>query len=749
MAETTIGLAGNPNCGKTTLFNELTGSNGYVGNWPGVTVEKKQAAWRANRDVTFVDLPGIYSLSPYTPEEVVSRDYLVGERPDAVIDLVDVTNLERNLYLTTQLLEAGRPVVVGLNMCDLLKERGDVIDTAALSDRLGVPVVEVSALRKTNLDALVNKAVAAGRAGAVQPGVPCFSPEVEDALGKIAAIVSGSCDANLVRWYSVKVFERDAEAVKALHLSSAQLNQAEKIVQAVEKSRGDDAESIITSDRYDWIGEVMASCVKKAPKKLSLSERIDKVVTSRVLGLPIFVAVMFVVYYIAVSTVGDWGTVWANDEVFGEGWELFGMAIPSIPAVVEGWLTAAGASDMVSSLVLDGIVGGVGSVLGFIPQMLVLFMMLAFLEDCGYMSRVAFVMDRLFRRFGLSGKSFIPFLISSGCGVPGVMATKTIENEKDRRMTAMLTTMIPCGAKTPIIALVMGVLVGGADAWWVAPMFYFLGLAAIVVSALMLKKTKMFAGEPAPFVMELPDYHLPALKSWWLHVWERISAYLKKAATIIFAACVVVWFLSSFGFASWEGGDGSFGFLASLPGAPEYSADYSLLAIVAGAIAWIFAPLGADSWQTTAASINALIAKENLVSTFGTIFGLGEATEGDPVMWQAFAAMFTDGAGVMHAGAMCAFVAFNMLDAPCFAAIGTIRRQMDSPKWFWFAIGYQCVFAWCVGLIINQLWELFALGNFGVWTVVAFALLAGMVFQIVRPMPKTERTDEKVLAQLA
>ena len=749
MSETTIGLAGNPNCGKTTLFNELTGSNGYVGNWPGVTVEKKQAVWRADKGVTFVDLPGIYSLSPYTPEEVVSRDYIVGERPDAVINLVDVTNLERNLYLTTQLLEAGRPVVVGLNMCDLLKEKGDVIDTAALSKRLGAPVVEVSALRNTNLDALVNKAVAAGQAGKVQSGARCFSPEVEDALGKIAQIVSGSCDANLVRWYSIKVFERDAEAVKALHLSSAQLGQAEKIIKAVETSRDDDAESIITSDRYDWIASVMDACVKKAPKKLSMSERIDKVVTSRVLGLPIFVAVMFVVYYIAVSTVGDWGTVWANDEVFGEGWELFGMAIPSIPAVVEGWLTAAGASDMVSSLVLDGIVGGVGSVLGFIPQMLVLFMMLAFLEDCGYMSRVAFVMDRLFRRFGLSGKSFIPFLISSGCGVPGVMATKTIENEKDRRMTAMLTTMIPCGAKTPIIALVMGVLVGGADAWWVAPMFYFLGLAAIVVSALMLKKTRMFAGEPAPFVMELPDYHLPALKSWWLHVWERISAYLKKATTIIFAACVIVWFLSSFGFAGWEGGDGSFGFLASLPGAPEYSADYSLLAIVAGAISWIFAPLGADSWQATAASINALIAKENLVSTFGTIFGLGEATEGDPVMWQAFAAMFTDASGILHVGAMCAFVAFNMLDAPCFAAIGTIRRQMDSPKWFWFAIGYQCVFAWAVGLIINQLWELFALGNFGVWTVVAFVLLAGMIFQLVRPMPREERSDEKVLAQLA
>ncbi len=743
------GLAGNPNCGKTTLFNELTGSNGYVGNWPGVTVEKKQATWRADRSVTFVDLPGIYSLSPYTPEEVVSRDYIVGERPDAVINLVDVTNLERNLYLTTQLIEAGRPVVVGLNMCDLLKDRGDVIDTAALSKRLGVPVVEVSALRNTNLDALVKKAVAAGKADKAPTGARCFSPEVEDALAQIAGIISGSCDANLVRWYSIKVFERDAEAVKALHLSGAQLGQAEKIIKTVETSRDDDAESIITSDRYDWIGEVMAACVKKAPKKLSMSEKIDRVVTSRVLGLPIFVAVMFVVYYIAVSTVGDWGTVWANDEVFGEGWELFGMAIPSIPAVVEGWLTAAGASDMVSSLVLDGIVGGVGSVLGFIPQMLVLFMMLAFLEDCGYMSRVAFVMDRLFRRFGLSGKSFIPFLISSGCGVPGVMATKTIENEKDRRMTAMLTTMIPCGAKTPIIALVMGVLVGGADAWWVAPMFYFLGLAAIVVSALMLKKTRMFAGEPAPFVMELPDYHLPALKSWWLHVWERISAYLKKAATIIFAACVIVWFLSSFGFASWEGGDGSFGFLASLPGAPEYSADYSLLAIVAGAIAWIFAPLGADSWQATAASINALIAKENLVSTFGTIFGLGEATEGDPVMWQAFAAMFTDGAGVMHAGAMCAFVAFNMLDAPCFAAIGTIRRQMDSPKWFWFAIGYQCVFAWCVGLIINQLWELFVLGNFSAWTVVAFVLLAGMIFQIARPMPKTEAASEKILPHLA
>ena len=887
MAETMIGLAGNPNCGKTTLFNELTGSNGYVGNWPGVTVEKKQAAWRADKSVTFVDLPGIYSLSPYTPGEVVSRDYIVGERPDAVINLVDVTNLERNLYLTTQLLEAGRPVVVGLNMCDLLKERGDVIDAAALSQRLGVPVVQVSALRNTNLDELVRKAVSAGQAGSTQAGARCFSAEVEEALEKIAKIVSGSCDANLVRWYSVKVFERDADAVKQLHLSGAQLDQAEKVIEAVEKARDDDAESIITSDRYDWIAETMGVCVKKAPKRLSMSERIDKVVTNRVLGLPIFVAVMFVVYYLAVSTVGTWGTDWANDGVFGDGWlwnpadqaayetateeydagyygdkidgflaaadaagldtadvsdavaalaedpedadaqavvtdfvaeagaagivatdvpmhdgdgnfldaneevvtridangdpvladgqelavidavtaadfadavaaqesapalEDYGSFVPSVPSVIEGWLAAAGASEFVTALVLDGIVAGVGAVLGFIPQMLVLFVLLCFLEDCGYMSRVAFVMDRVFRRFGLSGKSFIPMLISSGCGVPGVMATKTIENEKDRRMTAMLTTMIPCGAKTPIIALVMGVLIGGSDAWWVAPMFYFLGLAAIIVSALMLKKTRMFAGDPAPFVMELPNYHLPTLKSWWLHVWERISAYLKKATTIIFAASVVVWFLLEFGFANWEGGNGAFGFLSLMDGVPEYYTDYSLLAIVGNAVAWIFAPLGADTWQAAAASINALIAKENLVSTFAVIYGIGDATENSVTMWSGFAGMFTDASGILHVGAMCAFVAFNMLDAPCFAAIGTIRRQMDSPKWFWFAIGYQCVFAWVVGLIINQLWELFALGNFGVWTVVAFVLLAGMIFQIARPMPRDERKDEKILSDLS
>jgi len=889
MAETFIGLAGNPNCGKTTLFNELTGSNGYVGNWPGVTVEKKQAKWRADKDVTFVDLPGIYSLSPYTPEEVVSRDYIVNERPDALINLVDVTNLERNLYLTTQVLEAGRPVVVGLNMCDLLAQRGDKVDTAKLSERLGVPVLEVSALHNDGVDELVRAAVAAKTPAR---GVKCFSAEVESALEQIASLISGACDSNLLRWYSIKVFERDADAIRPLGLTKEQLAAIEPVIKAVEDARDDDSESIITSDRYDWISETMAACVVKAPKKLTTSEKIDKVVTNRILGLPIFVCVMVLVYYIAISTVGTAATDWVNDNLFGDGFFVNGAGqeqyeadtedwasnsygdqvdgylaaaedagidtadvsdaiaaladdpedadamatvedfaaeadaedvvatdvpvhdedgnflltetdeegnnvavtsvdadgepvleagqslevidsvdadqfvaavegtteepaaedydgyVASIPGAVEGWLDDAGASDIVKSLVIDGIIGGVGSVLGFIPQMFVLFVLLCFLEDCGYMSRVAFVMDRVFRRFGLSGKSFIPMLISSGCGVPGVLATKTIENEKDRRMTAMLTTMIPCGAKTPIIALVMGVLIGGSDAWWVAPMFYFMGIAAIIVSAIMLKKTKPFAGEPAPFVMELPNYHFPTIKSWWLHVWERVSAYIKKAGTIIFAAAVGIWFLSNFGFASWDGGNGAFGFLQGMDGAGDDYMDFSLLAAVGGFIGIIFAPLGADTWQAAAASISALIAKENLVGTFGALYGLGDATENSVSMWQGFAGMFTDPQGVLHAGAMCAFVAFNMLDAPCFAAIGTIRRQMDDKKWFWFAIAYQCVFGWCIGLIINQLWELFVLGNFGFWTVVAFVVLAGILFQLFRPTPKWDKKDDKILTDL-
>ena len=889
MAQTFIGLAGNPNCGKTTLFNELTGSNGYVGNWPGVTVEKKQAKWRADKDVTFVDLPGIYSLSPYTPEEVVSRDYIVNERPDALIDLIDVTNLERNLYLTTQVLEAGRPVVIGLNMCDLLKERGDVVDVAKLSERLGVPVLEVSALHNQGVDELVHAACAAKKPAT---GTKCFTAEVEDALSQIAEKISGNCDADLSRWYSIKVFERDAEAIKPLGLSKEQLAAIEPIIKAVEESRDDDSESIITSDRYDWIADTMAACVKKAPKKLTTSEKIDKIVTNRILGLPIFVCIMVLVYYISISTVGTAATDWVNDNLFGDGFFVNGASqeqyeadeeewadnhysdqvdgfiaaadeaglatedvndavsalaedpedadamatvedfaaeakaadvvatdvpvhdedgnfllaaededadpevvtnldadgepvleagqqlevidsvdpdafvaavegtteepsasdydgfVPSIPDAVSGWLEDAGASDVVKSLVIDGIIGGVGSVLGFIPQMFVLFVLLCFLEDCGYMSRVAFVMDRVFRRFGLSGKSFIPMLISSGCGVPGVLSTKTIENEKDRRMTAMLTTMIPCGAKTPIIALVMGVLIGGSDAWWVAPMFYFMGIAAIIISAIMLKKTKPFQGEPAPFVMELPNYHFPTIKSWWLHVWERVSAYIKKAGTIIFAAAVVVWFLSNFGFANWDGGNGAFGFLSAMDGAGDDFMDYSLLAAIGGFLGIIFAPLGADTWQATAASISALIAKENLVSTFGALYGLGDATENSVSMWQGFAAMFTDPQGVLHAGAMCAFVAFNMLDAPCFAAMGTIRRQMDDAKWFWFAIGYQCVFGWVIGMMINQFYELIVFGNFGFWTVVAFIALAGILFQLFRPAPKWDKKDDKILTDL-
>ena len=850
-----IALAGNPNCGKTTLFNALTGSNGYVGNWPGVTVEKKEANWRKDKQITFTDLPGIYSLSPYSPEEVVSRDYLIKNRPSAVIDLVDSTNLERNLYLATQILECGLPVVLGLNMLDLLEKSGDRIDVSALSRELGCEVVQVSALRETNVDDLVNKAVEAGKAGTAPAPARVFSDEVEAALAKIEKGIAGKCDVSLNRWFAIKVFERDAAAIEPLGLSNAELEAFEADIKAVETARDDDAESIITSDRYEWIARVMDACVVKAPKKLTTSEKIDKVVTNRVLGLPIFVAVMFLVYYIAISTVGTAGTDWVNDNLFSDGFfvnsagqeqyeadaeefadnhygdQISGFIaaaeddgivteegatevsdavdalaedpedadseaivdgfvasaadvtakdvvitdedgndtedtipavtaddflaavdaqseepdpadydgyVPSIPGAVEGWLDDAGASDAVKSLVIDGVIGGVGSVLGFIPQMFVLFVLLCFLEDCGYMSRVAFVMDRVFRRFGLSGKSFIPMLVSSGCGVPGVLATKTIENEKDRRMTAMLTTMIPCGAKQPIIALVMGVLIGGSDGWWIAPMFYFLGVAAIIISGIMLKKTKAFAGEPTPFVMELPSYHFPSIKSWWLHIWERVSAYIKKAGTIIFAAAVVVWFLSNFGF-----DNGAFGFLA------DGDVEKSLLKVIAGSISWLFAPLGADNWMATAASINALIAKENLVSTFGVLFGLGDATENSLSMWSGFAGMFTDASGIMHAGAMCAFVAFNMLDAPCFAAIGTIRKQMDDPKWFWFAIAYQCGFGWVVGLIINQLWELVVLGNFGFWTVVAFAALAGILFMLFRPAPKYDGKDEHILDSLS
>ncbi|HJG36623.1 ferrous iron transport protein B [Enorma phocaeensis] len=721
-----VALAGNPNCGKTTLFNLITGQNGYVGNWPGVTVEKKEAKLSRDKSVTVTDLPGIYSLSPYSPEERVSRDYLMSGEPDVVIQLLDATNLERNLYLALQVIETGLPVVVALNMADLVEKSGDKIDTAALSKKLGAPVVMVSALRNTGIDELI---AAAKRAAATKGSVAehTFDSAIEDVLGKIEAELPGSVTTNKRRYYAVKLFERDNEAARAINLTKAAAEKVEALIAQCEQDCDDDAESIITGERYAVIAHIMDECVKKAPATMSISEKIDRVVTNRILGLPLFVIIMWAVYSIATSAdaFGTAGTDWVNDNLFGEGFELFGMALPSIPAAIEGFLTSVGASDLVSSLVLDGIVAGVGAVLGFIPQMFVLFVLLAFLEDCGYMARVAFVMDRVFRRFGLSGKSFIPMLVSTGCGVPGVLATKTIENEKDRRMTVMTTTFIPCGAKLPVIALIMGALVGEGEASWIAPLFYFLGVVAVIVSGIMLKKTRLFAGRPTPFVMELPSYHFPSLKSWWLHVWERVSAYIKKAFTIIFASTIVVWFLMNFGVY-----EGVFGFLPEITGGLEEFTEFSILAMIGRAIGWIFIPLGFDSWETTAMSISGLVAKENLVGIASTILAVGDDTGLSPELWVAFGGLFPT------AGAIAAFGAFNLLCAPCFAAMGTIRAQMNSGRWTAIAIGYECAFAWVVGLIINQMYNLIALGQVGIWTFVAFAFIAAILFQLFRPMPK-------------
>ena len=737
-----IALAGNPNCGKTTLFNQITGQNGYVGNWPGVTVEKKEAKLSADKSVTITDLPGIYSLSPYSPEERVSRDYLMSGEPDVVIQVVDATNLERNLYLALQVIETGLPVVVALNMADLVEKNGDKIDTEALSKSLGCPVVMISALKNRGLDNLIAKAKqAAGSASGKTPHK--FDSAIEDVLDHIEGQLPGSVPAHKRRYYAVKLFERDADATKLVNLTKGAADRVEELIAKCEQDCDDDAESIITGERYAVIAHIIDGCLKKAPARMSTSEKIDRIVTNRILGLPIFLLIMYVVYYLAISTFGTAGTDWVNDNLFGEGFELFGIACPSIPMVVEGWLTSLGASDLVISLVNDGIVAGVGAVLGFIPQMFVLFILLSFLEDCGYMARVAFVMDRVFRRFGLSGKSFIPMLVSTGCGVPGVLSTKTIENEKDRRMTVMTTTFIPCGAKLPIIALLMGALVGDAESTWIAPLFYFLGVVAVIVSGIMLKKTKLFAGRPTPFVMELPSYHFPSLKSWWLHIWERVSAYVKKAFTIIFASTIVVWFLSNFGVASWDGGTGAFGFLPAMEGVPEEFTDYSVLAMLGGAIAWIFAPLGFSTWQATAMSITGLVAKENVIATAASLLHIADAGETDPALWQAFAAMFPS------AGAIAAFGAFNLLCAPCFAAMGTIRAQMNSGKWTAIALGYECAFAWVVGLIINQLYNLIVLGEFGLWTVVAFAFIALILFQLFRPMPKGAMGEDDGVAPAA
>ena len=756
-----VALAGNPNCGKTTLFNLITGANGYVGNWPGVTVEKKEAKLLSDKNVTITDLPGIYSLSPYSPEEQCSRDYLMSGEPDLVVQVVDATNLERNLYLALQVIETGLPVVVALNMADLVEKNGDKIDTDKLSKKLGCPVMMISALKNKGITELFEQ-VKKSAASKGQVPEHKFDSSIEDVLDHIENNLPASVPANKRRYYAVKLFERDADACKLINLTKEKAARVEQLVAQCEQDCDDDAESIITGERYGVIAHIIDECMTKAPAKMSTSEKIDRVVTNRILGLPIFVVIMFCVYYIAVSTLGGTVTDFTNDQLFGtDGWYVLGQGrdaydaaveaagdnadsvdpaqygpyVPGITTAVHDALVAGGTEDggLVDSLVCDGIVAGIGAIMGFVPQMFLLFVMLSFLEDCGYMARVAFIMDRVFRRFGLSGKSFIPMLVSSGCGVPGVMATKTIENGKDRRMTVMTTTFIPCGAKLPIIALLMGSIIGDSSttAAWISPLFYFLGVFAVIASGLMLKKTKLFAGRPTPFVMELPAYHFPAIRSWALHVWERCFAFIKKAGTVIFASTVVVWFLSNFG-----SYNGAFGYLPSMEGIPEEFMDYSVLAMFGNLVAWIFAPLGFSTWQATALTVSGLVAKENVVATAGSLLSVADAGETDPSLWTAFAAMFPT------MGACVAFGAFNLLCAPCFAAIGTIRNQMNSGKWTAIAIGYECAFAWVIGLFINQFYNLLVLGQFGIWTVVAIVLLAAMLFQIFRPMPKHAWTDE-------
>ena len=733
-----VALAGNPNCGKTTLFNLITGANGYVGNWPGVTVEKKEAKLLSDKNVTITDLPGIYSLSPYSPEEQCSRDYLMSGEPDVVVQVVDATNLERNLYLALQVIETGLPVVVALNMADLVEKNGDKIDTDKLSKKLGCPVMMISALKNKGIKELFEQVK---KSAASKDQVPehKFDSSIEDVLDHIENNLPASVPANKRRYYAVKLFERDADACKLINLTKEKAARVEQLVAQCEQDCDDDAESIITGERYGVIAHIIDECLTKAPAKMSTSEKIDRVVTNRILGLPIFVVIMFCVYYIAVSTLGGTVTDFTNDQLFGtDGWYVLGQGrdaydaaveaagdnaaqygpyVPGITTVVHDALVAGGTEDggLVDSLVCDGIVGGLGAIFGFVPQMFLLFVMLSFLEDCGYMARVAFIMDRVFRRFGLSGKSFIPMLVSSGCGVPGVMATKTIENEKDRRMTVMTTTFIPCGAKLPIIALLMGSIIGDSSttAAWISPLFYFLGVFAVIASVLMLKKTKLFAGRPTPFVMELPAYHFPAIRSWALHVWERCWAFIN--------------------FGSYNG---SFGFLPAMDGIPEEFMDYSVLAMLGNLVAWIFAPLGFSTWQATALTVSGLGAKENGVATAGSLLSVADAGETDPSLWTAFAGMFPT------MGACVAFGAFNLLCAPCFAAIGTIRNQMDSGKWTAIAIGYECAFAWVIGLFINQFYNLLVLGQFGIWTIVAIVLLVAMLFQIFRPMPKHAWTDE-------
>ena len=795
-----IALAGNPNCGKTTLFNALTGSNQFVGNWPGVTVEKKEGRLKKHDDVVIMDLPGIYSLSPYTLEEVVARNYLIDERPDAILNIVDGTNLERNLYLTTQLTELGIPVVMAVNMMDIVRKSGDQINIGQLSQQLGCKVVEISALKGDGVMAAAEAAIEAAKSTKTVP-MHTFSGPVEHAIAHIEEAAVHEMPEEQQRWYAIKIFERDDKVLAKLHIPEDVHQHIEADIKAAEEELDDDAESIITNERYVYIAEVIRACYRKKSKATqSTSDKIDRIVTNRWLGLPIFAVVMFLVYWVAMVAVGAPATDWANDGVFGDGWHLLGIGsaeynevadaygeaslivdgynayieengalaadgtftydvedeetlavetktatmadyegamatldeigeepdpadygvwVPGIPVLIGDALESAGAADWLSGLILDGIVAGVGAVLGFVPQMLVLFLMLAFLEACGYMARIAFVLDRIFRKFGLSGKSFIPMLIGVGCGVPGVMASRTIENERDRRMTIMTTTFIPCGAKVPFIAMIAGALFGGSA--WVSTSAYFIGMAAIIISGIMLKKTKMFAGDPAPFVMELPAYHWPTLGNVLRSMWERGWSFIKKAGTIILLSTIFVWFTTYFGWV-----DGTFRML------DESEIDSSILAAIGGAIAWIFAPLGWGNWQATVASITGLVAKENIVGTLGILYGGGDGS-----VYDAMAAAFTGITGY-------SFLVFNLLCAPCFAAIGAIKREMNNAKWTWFAIGYQCGFAYVIGLMINQFGNLFAGSANILGVIVAVILLAGLIYMLCRPYKEATKLSAKV-----
>ena len=794
-----IALAGNPNSGKTTLFNALTGSNQFVGNWPGVTVEKKEGKLKKHDDVTIMDLPGIYSLSPYTLEEVVARNYLIDQRPDAILNIIDGTNLERNLYLTTQLTELGIPVVIAINMMDVVRKNGDKINVQELSRELGCQIVEISALKGEGVMEAAEAAVTAAKSTKTVP-MHTFSGPVEHAIAHIEEAAVHNLPEEQQRWYAIKIFERDDKVLDKLHIDPSVMAHIEEDIKAAEKELDDDAESIITNERYVYIAEIIKACYKKKNAgQLSASDKIDRIVTNRWLGLPIFALVMFLVYYISMVTVGSAATDWANDGLFGDGWHLFGIGsgeynevadaygeaslivdgyeayieengalaadgtftydvedeetlavttetatladyekakatldeigdepdpadygvwVPGVPVLVGNALESAGAADWLSGLILDGIVAGVGAVLGFVPQMLVLFLLLAFLEACGYMARIAFVLDRIFRKFGLSGKSFIPMLIGTGCGIPGVMASRTIENERDRRMTIMTTTFIPCGAKVPFIAMIAGAIFGGSA--WVSTSAYFIGMAAIVISGIMLKKTKMFSGEPAPFVMELPAYHWPTLGNVLRSMWERGWSFIKKAGTIILLSTIFVWFTSYFGWV-----DGTFQMLS------DNQIDCSILAAIGGAIDWIFAPLGWGNWQAVVASITGLVAKENIVGTLGVLYGGGDGS-----VYDAMAAAFT---GITAYS----FLVFNLLCAPCFAAIGAIKREMNSRKWTWFAIGYQCVFAYVIALMINQFGGLFT-GNANILgVIVAVLLLAGIIYMLCKPYKEATKLSVK------